>query len=120
MKQHVKKLWVEALRSGKYPQGTGYLNRNGKCCGMGVLAEVAVECGVATRDRMGATAVFYRMLDEEFGDPMQLTTGIAEWAGLRSAIPILATDSFRAPITMFNDEYGYSHAQLANLIEVQL
>ena len=45
MNQEVKKIWVEALRSGKYQQGRGKLKRSDDlkptyCC-LGVLCEVA-------------------------------------------------------------------------------
>lgn len=32
--------WIAALRSGKYPQGIGSLNRDGRYCCLGVLCEV--------------------------------------------------------------------------------
>lgn len=35
-----KTKWIEALKSGKYVQGTGQLYRNGKHCCLGVLGEV--------------------------------------------------------------------------------
>lgn len=42
MKPEIKKIWVDALRSGKYEQGQTYLkNVEGKYCCLGVLAEVA-------------------------------------------------------------------------------
>lgn len=37
--EHRKK-WVEALRSGKYKQGTAYLCRNGQYCCLGVACEI--------------------------------------------------------------------------------
>lgn len=36
-----RKLWVEALRSGKYEQGRGRLRRLDNYCCLGVLADVA-------------------------------------------------------------------------------
>lgn len=45
MDKNIKKLWVEALRSGKYKQGKNYLHRvidgeNRFCC-LGVLCKIA-------------------------------------------------------------------------------
>lgn len=40
-----KELWLAALRSGKYTQGTGSLLKDGKYCCLGVLCEVAIESG---------------------------------------------------------------------------
>lgn len=40
MKEHIKDIWVEALRSGKYNQGKGFLKTdNGFCC-LGVLCDI--------------------------------------------------------------------------------
>lgn len=35
-----RRVWIEALRSGTYPQGDGYLYNNGKYCCLGVAREV--------------------------------------------------------------------------------
>lgn len=40
MNEQVKSQWVEALRSGKYSQGTAFLGYEGKHCALGVLCEV--------------------------------------------------------------------------------
>jgi hypothetical protein len=46
MNEEAKRLWVAALRSGKYDQTTGALRDGvGYCC-LGVLCEVAIEAGV--------------------------------------------------------------------------
>jgi hypothetical protein len=53
MKEDIAKIWVEALRSGKYKQAMGTLERynHGKitnCC-LGVLCDLAVQAGVTER-----------------------------------------------------------------------
>lgn len=41
MNEELKKRWVEALRSGRYPQGKGLLRDvNGNYCCLGVLEEI--------------------------------------------------------------------------------
>jgi len=40
MDKELKKKWVDALRSGKYEQGRGYLCNEGLYCCVGVLAEI--------------------------------------------------------------------------------
>lgn len=40
MNKELAMKWVEALRSGKYEQGTEYLNNNGKFCYLGELCEI--------------------------------------------------------------------------------
>lgn len=39
--------WLEALRSGEYEQGTGYLNNSKKYCCLGVLGKV---CGLTDEE----------------------------------------------------------------------
>lgn len=45
MTENTKK-WVKALRSGKYAQRRGYLQKDGKFCCLGIACEVAIENGV--------------------------------------------------------------------------
>ena len=43
MKKTNKKLWVQALRSGKYRQGRGFLCLNNQYCCLGVAFDVLVD-----------------------------------------------------------------------------
>jgi len=36
----IKKAWIEALRSGKYEQGRGYLKKDNCYCCLGVICEI--------------------------------------------------------------------------------
>lgn len=40
MDKKIAKEWADALRSGKYKQGIGYLNRKKTFCCLGVLCEI--------------------------------------------------------------------------------
>src|SRR6185369_2249558 len=40
MNAEIKAKWLEALRSGKYQQGTQFLRNKGKYCCLGVLCDV--------------------------------------------------------------------------------
>lgn len=40
MLRETRDRWVAALRSGKYKQGTGYLQQNGRFCCLGVLNDI--------------------------------------------------------------------------------
>jgi hypothetical protein len=42
MKPSIKAKWVKALLSGKFKQGTGAMEKNGKYCCLGVLRKVAI------------------------------------------------------------------------------
>lgn len=47
MKKSVAINWINALRSGKYRQGKGFLCRKGKYCCLGVLNELYPELDLA-------------------------------------------------------------------------
>jgi hypothetical protein len=111
MNQDVKKMWLEALRSGEYEQTKGKLHRTevddvdeeegitvGYCC-LGVLCDLAVKEGVAER----RTGPYGR---EEFGDfqtddiyggltsDAVLPRRVMEWAGLSDANPDVELSTF--------------------------
>ena len=52
MNPKVKKLWLKALRSGKYEQGYGYLRNEGLYCCLGVLTDIAIKEGVIPLDKV--------------------------------------------------------------------
>jgi len=114
-KENLRK-WVEALRSGKYVQGTG-TNYNAKsdtyCC-LGVACHVAEENGV---DPTGPGGIHWRSRGA-------LTGQVAEWLGVGRTDPILVgaynpeevfDDSRTA--SRVNDTDGMSFAEIADLIE---
>lgn len=130
------KLWVDALRSGKYKQTVGQLRNlnpeltvNGKarpvgyCC-LGVACEVAIDNGI--------TFVEYGDLD--WGGWLALPPQVAEWLGLYdddgelAAFPTISDEPAawgektwesqkftRADIA--NDELHWSFAQIADAVE---
>lgn len=42
MNPSIKQIWLNALRSGKYEQGQGSLNEDGKFCCLGVLTDLYI------------------------------------------------------------------------------
>jgi hypothetical protein len=51
-----RKRWVEALRSGKYEQGGGYLHRDGRFCCLGVACDIFKdEANVRVRGKLVVT-----------------------------------------------------------------
>lgn len=87
MKPEVKELWLQALRSGEYFQGKGFLHtdRPGEhpqfCC-LGVLCDIAVKLDPTILPvRRDATEVSYA------GRIQFLPITIAEWAGLEGDSP---------------------------------
>lgn len=100
------KKWVEALRSGKYKQGTINLCRNNKYCCLGVLCEIAIENGldISRVDNNGNIA-----FDGDFGG---ITKKVQEWIGIPSSLGIY---SGRA-LSSDNDQ-GKTFQEIADIIE---
>ena len=115
-----KALWLHALRSGAYVQGTGYLKRtmsDGSCqhCCLGVLIEVAIKDGVklhtrAIRDEYGCHVHEYDFLTGG------LPNAIVNWAGL-TARTVVMSDYSAAD---WNDKFGKSFIEIADMIEAEL
>ena len=100
MNKQYKKLWLEALRSGKYKQTTGQLGYNGGFCCLGVLCEV--------------TEMPYEHQDT------CLPKNIMSAAGLQSDDPQLNYDGKVISLSHLNDDENLTFAQIADLIEEQL
>lgn len=113
MKPHVKKMWVEALESGKYRLGKHYLRKSGKngdqfCC-LGVLCDLAPRrLGKWDKDNDGYT------FD---GTPDVLPHDVVDWAGLEDTNPRVrdGTDT----LAQMNDR-GCSFKTIAKVIREQL
>ena len=90
MKQEIKELWINALLSGEYQQGTGLLcnaETNGEkfwCC-LGVLTDLAIKNGVDLDISMGhdmrhPNAIYFN------GEAEKLPVKVQEWSGLNSLL----------------------------------
>lgn len=84
MKPEIKKLWVDALLSGEYQQGQGYLrqredNEEPRFCCLGVLCDLAIKNGVP---------IIVSQRDDrvtEFDNASEsLPESVMEWSGLSS------------------------------------
>jgi hypothetical protein len=100
VKPEIKKLWIEALRSGKYKRGEGALRSEGKHCCLGVLCELR---GVKFN---GA---------QEY--PNKATQ---KWAGLSSEDPEVEVEGMVCTSLAELNDAGWTFKRLANLIEKQL
>jgi hypothetical protein len=114
MHEHVKKMWVDALRSRKYPQGHGALKtEEGYCC-WGLLCEIS---GLGSWV-YGNDGTFYVVGDER-GDAY-IPNPVADWAGIERYNPRLqyfsaALDPHRG-LAQYNDNY-YSFDDIADMID---
>lgn len=91
MNSEVKAKWLEALRSGEYEQGEGYLDvleadGTRKFCCLGVLCDLAVKDGLEiefTRTENGGTG-FYGNAGERYSESAFLPKAVQDWAGVDS------------------------------------
>lgn len=117
MDQEIKAKWLQALRSGEYEQGEGFLKKTGsdgktKHCCLGVLCELGVIAEVTTQHKDGCCER-NAFLSTASGSPYTrfLPDTVATWADIRSE-----TES---ALARMNDE-GKSFAYIANYIEEHL
>lgn len=132
MNKQVIQEWVDALRSGEYPQTKGRLQRTqpdryesetkpGFCC-LGVLCEVAVKHNVI--QRTGADSVG----DVGYGAPHRHsdvfpTMPVQDWVGVNDFIVTVEIEvngepqTDRIAVTELNDVHGFTFDQIADLVE---
>lgn len=118
MKERVKDLWVEALLSGDYDQGRGYLRSDKGFCCLGVLCDLAVEEGVGTWGKPGdvevttdRTARAFEPKDSE-SSAWDLPPAVLEWAGIKTKTGLI----FDTSLADENDR-GASFFDIAFVIE---
>lgn len=133
MNPEIKAKWVEALRSGKYKQGTGKLRRltrtlmglpdvsTDQFCCLGVLCELAIEAGVI--DQPNRAFGSYRYGTDHDADLLPREVGL--WAGIDQRDPRVVTghDLIEGPtcysLSVVNDS-GESFETIAGYIEKSL
>jgi hypothetical protein len=107
MHQELKGPFVTALRSGEYPQTYGALCEGGKFCAGGVLCELAVEAGVATRSVLTSGTVQYTADGER--SVAFVPDGVLKWAGMPAYQMRMLMD--------MNDQERASFEVIADVVE---
>ncbi len=102
------KLWIKALRSGRFKQGRGMLAPKDLFCCLGVACEVAIENDVTAKKTPLNGAFRY---DKQLA---HLPTSVRKWLGIARINPILNA-GFSASI--LNDARGWDFNQIADAIE---
>lgn len=114
MHKELKKLWTEALRSGRYNQATSVLfqqNDKSHCC-LGVLADVHLRELGHTVDSMTDGEYMDLMLKQSYGElGFVLSEDFRYFTGITLHEQVELTD--------MNDE-GKSFAEIADYIEEKL
>jgi hypothetical protein len=130
MNPEVKQKWIDALRSGKYDQGSEKLRSvTGYCC-LGVL------CDLYSKEQ-GAEWEFHGIIETNLqpqdywyfeGESEFLPESVKEWAGLpvgNPSVRVDVTDNADEDDWFYNDEIanlndsGYTFNELSELIEQQ-
>jgi len=117
MKPEIKQKWLEALRSGEYPQTRGCLHdEHGFCC-LGVLSDLYARKTKDGRwgklDDKGGMAFEYGEGSREWG---LLPPPVQAWAGLDSDDP--QVNNYH--ISVWNDSDELPFTEIANMIERDL
>lgn len=111
----IKAEWVAALRSGRYQQGMGSLERRGAYCCLGVLCELGVKRGeVEYREDS------FRGLYDDGGEFPSVK--FAKRVGLPSVygtfwMPVGGGECKEFDLSELNDTGQFSFDQIADLIE---
>ena len=111
MKKRIRNLWVKALRSGKYRQGTAGLRAEDMFCCLGVLCDLHAQAAFVSWDYDEKTGIFRYL-----GESIVLPAEVCDWAGLDDANPAVP----KLFLTTHNDTGRRSFRRLALLIERHL
>jgi len=130
MNPEVKQKWIDALRSGKYEQGSEKLRSvSGYCC-LGVLCDLYAQEHDTQWEFRGNEETNLQPQDYwYFDDQSEFTPdSVRDWAGLPCSNPNVRVDVtdndeddwfYHDEIANLNDS-GYTFNDLSNLIEQQL
>jgi hypothetical protein len=131
MNPEVKQKWIDALRSGKYEQGSEKLRSvTGYCC-LGVLCDIYAQEHNTQWEFRGDEEINPQSQDYwYFGDQSEfLPESVMNWAELKTPNPNVRVDVednedednwyYTDELSNINDS-GYSFNGIANLIEAQL
>lgn len=115
MNPTVKKLWVDALRSGEYIQTTNNL-RAGSCfCVLGVLCDLYHK-HVGGSKWVQTGAYTYSFMVGSNTTPTTLPRAVQEWAGFKCSLPQFGPCNDNASPSSMNDN-GATFEEIANEIE---
>lgn len=130
MNPEVKQKWIDALRSGKYEQGSEKLRTvTGYCC-LGVLCDLYAQEHDTQWEFRGNEETNLQPMDYwYFGDQSEfLPESVMDWAELKTPNPNVRIDVedgdednwyYQDQIANVNDS-GYSFNQIAEVIQQQL
>jgi hypothetical protein len=115
MNPKIKKLWIEALKSGEYGQGSGMLrpDKTRFCC-LGVLCDLHQKSGFGyewERDESNSINPYH--YDDHIS---YLPPCVVTWAGLENDNPFVSVGDDRITVGNMNDS-GASFEEIAAVVE---
>jgi hypothetical protein len=122
------KLWIDALRSGKFEQGQGNLaSRDGevvKYCCLGVACEVAVKDGLDLEGRwgrpIGNEVEEWVKTDHKFYDSedLLLPPAVQDWLGIPGSTTVeVMLNGIEESVIDLNDNMDRDFGQIADALE---
>jgi len=121
MNSNVKKLWIDALRSGEYTQTSGLLKRGEAMCCLGVLCDLyKKETGYGVWDE------FDNFRIDGAGHLTILPKEVCNWAGISNNDPSIADVDAMSPAiktlpaTVANDRINMTFNEIADCLETGL
>lgn len=116
MNQRIKESWMDALRSGEYPQTHGKLrDDNGFCC-LGVLVDLFLK----ENKKEWIEDEFGYMVSDIYGpEDETLPHRVMEWAGLSNSNPDVILSEQTMQIYELNDIEELNFTSIADIIESQ-
>ncbi len=121
MKKDIMELWVKALRSGEYEQGSGYLQHNGKFCCLGVLCETMINSGMPLDRQYSKLTRVEHYGNVELGRDQctTLPTEVMEWSGwsLDRINGVIQIGDIITTLPKLNDSGEFTFNQIADVIE---
>jgi hypothetical protein len=130
MNPQVKQKWIDALRSGKYDQGSEKLRSHQGFCCLGVLCDLYSHEKNQGWDFRGVRETNLQPQDYWYfdGESEFLPDSVREWAGMACKNPSVRVDVtdnddeddwfYHDEIANLNDS-GYTFKELSNVIEQQ-
>jgi len=124
MKKSVKKIWLNALRSGEYNQGEGRLRRGSgseaQYCCLGVLCDLYRKSAVGKKKRAKWNDVGFvpkRQSSSVMPERFYLPKEVIEWAGLTSKNPRTENEK---DLAFLNDSMRKNFKEIADEIEMKV
>lgn len=116
MNKEYKEKWIAALRSGKYKQGKGVLrNSNNEFCCLGVLCDIVLKDNpdIGSWKNTSDNCYYFSTGIVDY-DYTYLPQVISDITGINRRGEFSENS---APLTTYNDSYGITFNQIADIIE---